>query len=86
MFVLPNVTYKGYRIIFTGLKNTDPQNFDSNFYITMSLKTLFSFVFEQGSCPGYVVISDSFDYKFNHIRKMNFMAMKKLLRFVAVSI
>lgn len=68
------------------MKNNNAQNFDSLAYISMSLKTMFAFVLEQGSCPGYIVISDSQDYKFGHIRKINFTAMRKLLNFVAVSI
>ncbi|XP_073977934.1 alpha-tocopherol transfer protein-like isoform X2 [Rhodnius prolixus] len=79
---LPKLTQQGFRIVFTGLANTNPKRF--NFFATFRLFTMAmeASMMVEGLFPGYAVIGDASGLTFHHIPFSSFGTVKKILQYV----
>ncbi|XP_073977935.1 uncharacterized protein isoform X3 [Rhodnius prolixus] len=83
---LPKLTQQGFRIVFTGLANTNPKRF--NFFATFRLFTMAmeASMMVEGLFPGYAVIGDASGLTFHHIPFSSFGTVKKILQYVQIYI
>ncbi|KAL1453932.1 hypothetical protein WDU94_010233 [Cyamophila willieti] len=84
MFMIPEHTKDGYRILYAGLHTTD-----SSSYVLEEVMKTFAMVAEaidgeQGSCPGYIICIDSEKVCFGHLTKINFSIVRRLFHFAYI--
>uniref|UniRef100_A0A8D8VE39 Alpha-tocopherol transfer protein-like n=1 Tax=Cacopsylla melanoneura TaxID=428564 RepID=A0A8D8VE39_9HEMI len=84
MFMIPEHTKDGYRIIYAGLFTTD-----SSSYVLEEVMKVFAMVAEaidgeQGSCPGYIICIDAEKVCFGHLTKINFSIVRRLFHFAYI--
>ncbi|KAI5722924.1 hypothetical protein M8J76_015756 [Diaphorina citri] len=84
MFMIPEHTKDGYRIIYAGLHNSDSSLY--NLDETMKVFTMMAEAIdgEYGSCPGYIICVDSEKVGFGHLTKINFSILRRLFHFAHI--
>lgn len=84
LFMIPEHTKDGYRIIYAGLHSGD-----SSLYVLEDVMKVFAMAAEaydgeHGSCPGYIICIDSEKVGFGHLTKINFSILRRLFHFAHI--
>lgn len=78
----PKPTPEGYRIIYCGLRDTNPSKYHFEIALAMFIRMMSSVEAEGGLCPGYVFIYDIAGITLQHLATVSVSLVKKFLYFV----